>query len=108
MRALFIAAVLSGCAPVADPFKQASALIEPRAGSSAYGAAEFSTIEGGGVKVTVRVAGATQGDHGLHLHQNPDCSSADAKSAGDHWNPEGVEHGVPGEGHPGDLGNVSV
>ena len=39
-----------------------------------------------------------------------DCSSADFKSAGGHFNPAGVPHGGPSdaERHSGDLGNIEI
>ncbi len=46
--------------------------------------------------------------HGFHIHEKGDCSSADFKSAGGHFNPEKNSHGAPSadEHHVGDLGNV--
>jgi Cu-Zn family superoxide dismutase len=44
------------------------------------------------------------------VHEIGDCSSEDAKSAGDHFNPSGHPHGLPGgeQMHLGDLGNLEV
>jgi Cu-Zn family superoxide dismutase len=48
----------------------------------------------------------------VHIHENGDCSSADASSAGAHWSPDDDPHGAPsaptGQRHAGDLGNLSV
>ena len=88
----------------------ASADIEGRSGSKLTGRATFTPAVGGGVRVVVDLSGAPPGLHGLHLHQNGDCSAADAASAGDHFNPMGHQHGAPGaaEHHAGDFGNIEV
>ena len=43
------------------------------------------------------------GQHGAHIHEKADCSSPDAKSAGEHFAPDGHPHGLPPEEprHPG-------
>ena len=48
--------------------------------------------------------------HGFHIHQNGLCEGPDYKSAGDHLNPYGQLHGMPGkkESHLGDLGNLEA
>lgn len=83
--------------------------IEPRSGSKLKGTARFEPTAQG-VKVTVDVSDAPSGKHGAHIHQNADCSSKDAKSAGDHFNPEGHNHALPAvqARHLGDLGNLEV
>jgi Cu-Zn family superoxide dismutase len=64
----------------------------------------------GGVKVSVQVANAKPGEHGMHIHEKADCSAPDAKSAGDHFNPDKHPHGMPDtdKRHLGDLGNLTV
>lgn len=95
-------------APPADAGPTATAVLEPRSGSTVQGLAAFSAREGG-VEATVTVTGATPGEHGLHIHERGDCSAADASSAGGHFAPEGKPHGPPGEGsHAGDMGNIVV
>jgi Cu-Zn family superoxide dismutase len=68
------------------------------------------TEEDDGVKVAIQLANAKPGDHGMHIHEKADCSAPDAKSAGDHFNPEKHDHGMPDgdKRHLGDLGNISV
>ena len=46
----------------------------------------------------------------VHIHQYGNCSDADGKSAGGHWNPTEENHGAWGDGsfHSGDLGNVTT
>ena len=62
------------------------------------------------VKVLVDVTGLSPGKHGIHIHEKPDLSDPELKSAGGHWNPDGHKHGSPAEGmhHAGDLGNITA
>jgi Cu-Zn family superoxide dismutase len=100
----------------AQPQPQAAKAPEPvevkllaKSGSKLAGTARFEQVEGG-VKVTLELSGISQGQHGAHIHQKADCSSADAKSAGDHFNPDDHPHGMPtaDKKHLGDLGNIEV
>jgi Cu-Zn family superoxide dismutase len=83
--------------------------LEAKSGSKLAGKAVFEETSDG-VKVTLTVSGISKGKHGAHVHEKGDCSSADGKSAGDHFNPEGHKHGMPpgAERHLGDLGNLEV
>lgn len=87
----------------------ARALLQPKSGSKASGTVEFFKTKKG-IRVKAVVAGTTPGKHGIHIHEKGDCSSADAASAGAHFNPTGEAHGGPGvrPHHMGDLGNVFV
>ncbi|MCW5835153.1 MAG: superoxide dismutase family protein [Labilithrix sp.] len=80
-----------------------------RSGSALTGRAVL-TEQRDGVHVVVEVAGISPGKHGTHIHEDPDCSAPDAKSAGAHYNPEGHPHGLPSSDarHIGDLGNLVV
>jgi len=43
-------------------------------------------------------------EHGMHLHENGDCGSADAMSAGGHFDPDHDPHGPQGgPHHAGDM-----
>lgn len=88
----------------------AAATLEPRSGSNVAGTATFTDAGNGQVAVTVKVANAAPGKHGVHLHLTGDCSAADAASAGGHFNPENMQHGGPDGAthHAGDLGNMDV
>lgn len=87
----------------------ATAEISGREGSTLEGVAMFTEI-GGVVKIHVALKGAPPGDHAIHVHENGDCSAADFKSAGGHFNPDGHDHGGPDSEahHAGDLGNLTV
>lgn len=48
--------------------------------------------------------------HGFHIHTFGDTTKDDGTSAGGHYNPEDVDHGLPTAEvrHVGDLGNIEV
>lgn len=71
------------------------------------GTAEFLE-DPAGVKVKVKVAGVSEGYHGIHIHEIAKCDAPTFKTAGNHLNPENKEHGLmnPKGAHLGDLPNV--
>ena len=100
-------AMTTGAAGPGDLIGEAT--LTPTKGNAAGGSVFFfKTAEG--LRVHAAVTGATEGVHGIHIHEKGDCSAADASSAGGHWNPTKGEHGAPNEPakHAGDLGNVIV
>lgn len=69
------------------------------------------TEEDGEVSMTAVISGLAEGKHAIHIHEKGDCSAADGKSAGGHWNPTGAPHGEWGSSdgyHKGDIGNFEV
>lgn len=76
------------------------------------GIVRFSDAGGaGGVKVTADVDGLEpNSEHGFHIHEFGDATSADGMSAGGHFNPDKHQHGKPNEptSHPGDMGNLKA
>lgn len=81
--------------------------MEPKSDSDVKGDVTF-TEEDGTVAMTAMLSGLTEGEHAIHIHEKADCSSADGKSTGGHWNPTNTPHGKWGaeEGyHKGDIGN---
>lgn len=93
----------------ANSFNNAVVRLQATEGNSVTGVIWFGKVVGG-VKVTGTIEGLPPGDHGFHIHQFGDCSSTDGKSAGGHFNPDGVNHGAPTDDlrHVGDLGNITA
>lgn len=81
--------------------------LEPKSASTVAGTLHFEEV-GDGVKITGEIKNLTPGNHGFHIHEKGDCSSADAASAGGHFNPENAAHGAPDAAahHAGDFGNL--
>jgi superoxide dismutase, Cu-Zn family len=63
-----------------------------------------------GVRVVVQIHGLQPGYHGLHIHEVGKCEPPGFKSAGEHFNPYGAQHGLkdPKGIHAGDLPNLLV
>ncbi len=110
----------TGPAPDASPILQAKAVMASVGGSTVTGSVNF-VQSGNEVTVTISIAGATMGQHGVHVHTNPSCADTPAMgdaglvvagAAGGHFNPGNVQHGSiesdAGTHHPGDFGNVTV
>jgi Cu-Zn family superoxide dismutase len=88
--------------------QKAIATMESRSGSMTKGTVNF-VWQGQDVLVTANFSGLKPNtDHGFHVHEKGDCSSADAVSAGGHFNPDGKSHGMPGSraNHVGDMPNI--
>lgn len=84
--------------------------MEAKSDSNVTGDVTF-TEEGGKVMMMAMLTGLTPGEHAIHIHDKADCSSADGKSTGGHWNPTATPHGKWGadEGyHKGDIGNFTA
>ncbi|MFP2994476.1 superoxide dismutase family protein [Spongiivirga sp. MCCC 1A20706] len=84
--------------------------LEAKSESNATGEVEFAE-EDGTVMMRATLSGLTPGEHAIHIHEKADCSSADGKSTGGHWNPTHTQHGKWGmaEGyHKGDIGNFTA
>jgi len=93
----------------AAPALVAKATLIAREGETVAGEVTF-TEANGEVAIVAHITGAPPGSHGFHIHEAGDCSSADFKSAGGHFNPTEMPHAGPTdmERHAGDLGNVEV
>jgi Cu-Zn family superoxide dismutase len=88
---------------------KAIAVLHPTAGSKVGGTVTFTEVADG-VQVQAEITGLSPGNHGFHVHEFGDCSSADASAAGGHFNPTGKPHAGPDalERHVGDMGNVEA
>lgn len=106
---LFSFTFLAACSHMATG-PAAVANLESRSGSTARGRVDFMT-RGDAVQVRLDITGvAPNSTHGIHIHENGDCSAADASSAGGHFNPTGAPHGgrTDASHHAGDFGNVTA
>ena len=117
-----VAVALSACStvPATSAGASASAPGSPSAARSAtvnLASASGSLVSGkltampmgGGVHFTGEIGGlAPNSTHAIHVHERGDCSSVDASSAGNHFNPATQPHGKVGSGahHGGDMDNV--
>ena len=90
--------------------KELTINLESKSGSDVSGTVTFTEVEGK-VKMIAMMEGLEPGPHAIHIHEKADCSSADGKSAGGHWNPTGQPHGrwnAPEGYHKGDIGNFEA
>ncbi len=78
-----------------------------KSGTKTQGTAKF-TQSGKNVTLDLNAYKLTPGYHAVHIHEKGDCSSADAASAGGHWNPTDDKHGKwdTEHFHMGDIGNL--
>lgn len=84
--------------------------LEAKSDSKAEGSVVFKETDGK-VTMTAVLGGLTEGTHAIHIHEKADCSSADGKSTGGHWNPTAQPHGAWGDAtgyHKGDIGNFEA
>jgi Cu-Zn family superoxide dismutase len=70
-----------------------------------------------GLEIVPNLKGLTAGEHGFHIHENPDCGPKEkdgkmvaAQAAGPHYDPHatGKHLGPHGAGHQGDLPKLTV
>ena len=92
------------------PGEPLSFALEAKSDSKAHGRAAMFEKDGN-VTIEVKINGLDAGTHAIHIHEKADCSSADGKSSGGHWNPTFEDHGKWGDEtgyHKGDIGNFEV
>ena len=90
--------------------KQLTINLSPKSDSNVEGSISF-TEKDGVVTMNGIIIGLEEGEHAIHIHEKADCSSADGKSSGGHWNPTAQPHGKWGSEkgyHKGDIGNFTV
>jgi Cu-Zn family superoxide dismutase len=85
------------------------AVLVPTQGNDVRGTVKFTKVAGG-VRVVADITGLKPGEHGFHIHEFGDASSADGMAAGGHFNPAKENHGAPTAAvrHAGDLGNIKA
>ena len=84
--------------------------LSPKSDSKVEGTVTFKEKDGI-VSMAAKMIGLSEGEHAIHIHEKADCSSADGKSSGGHWNPTAQPHGKWGDAkgyHKGDIGNFKV
>lgn len=98
------ALALASCASVTKTYT-----VYPKSGTQTQGTAKFLQ-NGKGVTMDLNIYHLTPGIHAVHIHEFGDCSAADAKSAGGHWNPAKDDHGKwdSAHFHMGDIGNLTA
>lgn len=105
LPALVATVSLAGCAGMMHrDGPMAMAKLDATRGNATTGMVTFQQ-QGERVIVHAKVEGLKPGqEHGFHIHEKGDCSSADGMSTGGHFNPSGKPHGAPdAEHHAGDL-----
>jgi Cu-Zn family superoxide dismutase len=118
LTVLSIALGLAACASAPPPkpappkpqhrIQHAMANMAPASASLVSGRLLIDAIDGG-VRIHGELGGlGRNGVHAIHVHERGDCSAADASTAGDHFNPDGVAHGRAGmpPHHLGDMDNL--
>jgi Cu-Zn family superoxide dismutase len=108
---LAVGLTLAGCA-----------LLSPQAALGRKATAELRSADGrlvgtalitevsGGVHIVLEVRGLPHGPKAVHLHEVGRCEPPRFTSAGEHFNPDGKQHGLqnPAGPHAGDLPNLTV
>lgn len=63
-----------------------------------------------GVRITGALTGLPAGTHGIHVHAVGRCDSPEFTTAGGHFNPAGMKHGLenPAGPHAGDMPSIAA
>lgn len=97
---------LSGCLL---PHENSETLEMYNADGDRVGTARLNETDGG-VSVNVEVEGLSPGFHAIHVHEYGKCEGLDFSSSGNHFNPDGKDHGLMHTDgpHVGDLPNIEA
>jgi Cu-Zn family superoxide dismutase len=110
---LLIPALLGFCAAaaLADTSPKAAHANIMNAQGMQIGTAKLKAVKDG-VQISVKVAGLSAGDHGIHIHAVGKCEGPAFTTAGGHFNPTSAHHGMNNSmdphPHAGDLPNLKV
>ncbi len=121
LASLVLAGTIAACAPVllraadaamppaAPVVTTAVAVLSPTQGNEVHGTVRFTKVATG-VRVVADLTGLKPGEHGFHVHEFGDATSADGMATGGHFNPMHEVHGGPSSEHrnEGDLGNITA
>ncbi|MBA3576920.1 MAG: superoxide dismutase family protein [Sphingomonas sp.] len=99
---------LAGCAAVDVPVAAPPVALINSTGQSIGTVVAAQTS--GGVTLKMNASGVAHGLHGVHVHAVGRCDTPGFESAGPHWNPADMKHGLnnPQGPHAGDLPNVTA
>lgn len=63
-----------------------------------------------GISIALDLNGLPAGEHAIHIHQNAKCEAPAFTTAGGHFNPTAMKHGLdnPEGHHAGDMKNFTV
>lgn len=93
------------------PDRIAYVTLQPTEGNTVSGLVAFIHEDAASetVRVVGKLIGIPSGEHGMHVHENGNCTGPQASSAGSHYDPGGAMlHGdrTSSARHLGDLGNI--
>lgn len=103
---LIIILLLAGCQSDAETNRNVDIY---NSDGDMIGTAGFSE-QPDGVQIKLKLEALEPGFHGIHVHEYPNCEGPDFTTAGNHFNPEGKQHGLmhPKGPHLGDLPNIEA
>jgi len=111
MLAAVLAVAIAGCKPqvqTGSPMPSGHATLHNAQGAvvGTLNLAPSAT----GIHFTGTLNGLPAGTHGIHLHAVGRCDAADFATAGGHYNPASMHHGLenPSGPHAGDFPNIVV
>ena len=110
---LLIPALLGFCAAaaLADTAPKTAHANIMNAQGMQIGTAKLKAVKDG-VQISVKFAGLSAGDHGIHIHTVGKCEGPAFTTAGGHFNPTSAHHGMNNtmdpHPHAGDLPNLKV
>lgn len=93
------------------PDRIAYVTLQPTEGNTVSGLVAFIHEDAASetLRVVGKLIGIPSGEHGMHVHENGNCTGPQASSAGAHYDPAGsIVHGdrTASARHLGDLGNI--